>query len=217
MLKLIQGIADYHEKVRPEYREVFARLALEQKPDALLVACSDSRVAPNLFASTEPGDVFVVRNVGNLIPPFPSESAHAEAAAVEFAVLTLNVRDLIICGHSQCGAMKALLDPGAASPGVRQWLQYAQPALERINRQSALHPGLEPVDQLSQCNVLFQLEQVLTYPEVRARVESGALRLHGWWFDIANAEVLHFDGGAGRFVVIDEQEAERLLEVFGQK
>src|ERR1041384_7022651 len=113
MKKLIQGIIDFRRKLKPEMRATFARLALGQKPDALFIACSDSRVAPNVFASTNPGDLFVVRNVGNIIPPCGvmgnSVADESEAAAIEFAVTRLNVRDIIICGHSECGAMQALV------------------------------------------------------------------------------------------------------------
>src|SRR2546430_16686177 len=106
MKKLIQGIVEFRHKVRPDYRETFAHLALGQAPDTLFIACSDSRVVPNAFASADPGDLFVIRNVGNLIAPADgtgvSVSDESEAAAIEFAVLTLKVRDVIVCGHSEC-------------------------------------------------------------------------------------------------------------------
>src|SRR6185503_9590880 len=114
MRKLIEGIVAFRRGLRPGYRETFARLALGQKPDCLFIACSDSRVVPNLFASTEPGDLFVVRNVGNLVPPSGPAGITigdaAEAAAIEYAVGTLGVRDIVVCGHSSCGAMRTLLD-----------------------------------------------------------------------------------------------------------
>src|SRR5579859_2176429 len=113
MRKLVQGIVDYRNRVRPAARETFARLALGQSPDALFIACSDSRVAINVFASTEPGDLFVVRNVGNMVSPAApdglSVADDSEAAAIEFAVGVLKVRDIIVCGHSSCGAIGALV------------------------------------------------------------------------------------------------------------
>src|SRR3954463_6334170 len=113
MKKLIEGIVEFRRKVRPEYRETFARLALGQAPDTLFIACSDSRVVPNTFASADPGDLFVIRNVGNLIAPAGedglSQSDESEAAAIEFALETLNASDIIVCGHSECGAMQAVL------------------------------------------------------------------------------------------------------------
>src|SRR5690349_18694480 len=113
MRKLVHGIVDFRSKSTDEQRELFAKLALGQSPDAMFVCCSDSRVAPNVFASTDPGDLFVVRNVGNMIPDCDhfgkSISDRSEAAAIEFAVAQLSVRDIIICGHSECGAMRALI------------------------------------------------------------------------------------------------------------
>src|SRR3984885_10816693 len=114
MKKLVNGIVEFRKNLLPEYRQKFAKLAVEQKPDALFICCSDSRVAPNVFASTNPGDLFVIRNVGNIIPPCAGSDGHSvadesEAAAIEFAIKNLNVSDIIVCGHSECGAMQALI------------------------------------------------------------------------------------------------------------
>lgn len=217
MLKLIRGIAEYRQKVRPAYAELFAKLADGQEPDALLIACSDSRVVPNTFASTNPGDLFVVRNIGNVIPPCSADAASpawSEAAAIEFAVVGLEVRDLIVCGHSQCGAMKGLLADRDPQSAVHRWLQFGEPSLDRV-RTRAPQPELEPVDHLSQTNVLQQLDHLRTYPAIRDRVAKGTLRLHGWWFDIGRGEVQYYDEGRERFVVIDEPEARLLLQRFG--
>jgi len=217
MKKLIQGIVDYRRNVRPTYKETFARLALGQSPDALLIACSDSRVAPNVFASTEPGDVFVIRNVGNLIAPCGAEgrsmSDESEAAAIEFATQALQVKDIIVCGHSECGAMRALLEPSAAlpTPHLHSWLRHGSAALERIRRGDRMPGALSIQNQLSQMNALQQLAHLQSYPVVRERVAAGRLRLHAWWFDLSNAEVLAYESDPGLFVVIDEAEAERLL------
>src|SRR3981081_2713590 len=114
MKKLIEGIVEFRRNVRPGYRETFARLALGQAPDPLFIACSDSRVVPNLFASANPGDLFVIRNVGNLVAPAGDDGSSldgdAGAAAVEFSIEMLKVTDVVVCGHSDCGAMRALLD-----------------------------------------------------------------------------------------------------------
>jgi carbonic anhydrase len=217
MLKLIRGIAEFREKARPGYAELFTRLALGQQPDALFIACSDSRVVPNTFASTDPGDLFVIRNIGNVIPPSSSDAATpawSEAAAIEFAVSGLGVSDLIVCGHSQCGAMKALLAERDPNSAVHRWLQFGEPSLERL-RSLPANPNLEQVNQLSQINVLQQLEHLRTYPAIRERVAEGKLRLHGWWFDIGHAEVQYYDEDQARFIVIDEQVARHLLQRFG--
>src|SRR5579864_5678527 len=133
MKKLVKGIIDFQKNVRPNYRETFARLALGQSPDTLFIACSDSRVAPNVFASTDPGDMFVIRNVGNIVPPCGgdhglSSADESEAAAIEFAVLNLKVTDVIVCGHSECGAMQALLNgrEKVNSPNLKAWLRHGE-------------------------------------------------------------------------------------------
>ena len=161
MRKLVQGIVDFRNRVRPATRETFARLALGQSPDALFIACSDSRVAINVFASTEPGDLFVVRNPGNIVSPAAQDGLsigdESEAAAIEFAVGQLQVQDIIVCGHSSCGAMTALLQGReSASPHLRSWLRHADRALERIPDRDAP----EARDQLSQANALLQLEHL---------------------------------------------------------
>ncbi|MFZ5475394.1 MAG: carbonic anhydrase [Myxococcota bacterium] len=194
MKKLLDGIRDFHVRVRPGYRERFAHLALGQSPDCLFVACSDSRVVPNLFASTDPGDLFVLRNVGNVVPVAGAGDASA-GAAVEFATLGLGVRDIVVCGHSSCGAMRALLtgerpDP---SPSLDRWLEQARPSLGRLRREEALAPSLPDVDRLSQAHVLEQIDHLRGYVPVAERLAAGTLNLHAWWFDLANAEVLAFD------------------------
>ena len=212
MRKLVRGIVDFRNRVRPVVRETFARLALGQSPDVLFIGCSDSRVAINVFASTEPGDLFVVRNPGNIVSPAAADgfsvADESEAAAIEFAVGQLAVRDIIVCGHSSCGAMTGLLRgrESVRAPHLRSWLRHAERALERIPDRAAVHA----VDQLSQANALLQLEHLRTYPVVeRAEKESG-LRLHAFWFDIASAEVLAYDPGPGRFMPLDESQADRL-------
>jgi len=216
MRKLLRGIVEFRRARRPDYAETFARLALEQKPDALFVACSDSRVVPNLFASTEPGDLFVVRNVGNLIPPCGtggrSASDESEAAAVEFALRVLRVRDVIICGHSECGAMRSLCEsnPPAEAPNLSSWLRHAQTALDRLTTpspwlQDPRLAQLAPHDIVSQLNVLAQIEHLRTYPAVKEMEQAGTLAIHGWWFDIAGADVYAFDERRRCFVLLDER------------
>ena len=222
MKKLLRGIVEFRRTARSGYRETFARLALGQSPDTLLVACSDSRVAPNLFASTEPGDLFVIRNVGNLIAPCGadglSQSDESEAAAIEFSTLALNVTDIIVCGHSDCGAIRTLLDEkrGLKAPHLYAWIRHAEGALARFREGKRLAPELAPESQVSQLNVLLQLEHLSTYPAVLERLAAGRLALHAWWFDIARAEVSAYEEAAGRFVVIDEAEAERILARLGK-
>lgn len=200
MKKLLDGLRDFHHRLRPGYRERFAHLALGQSPDCLFVACSDSRVVPNLFASTDPGDLFVLRNVGNIVPPEPAGD-RAAGAAVEFATLALDVRDVVVCGHSSCGAMRALLsgDRPEGAPHLDRWLGHGRASLERLAREPQLDAALPEVDRLSQAHVLQQLDHLRSYPVVVERLDAGTLALHAWWFDLAEAQVLALDPATGRF------------------
>jgi carbonic anhydrase len=211
--------------VRPGVKESYAKLALGQAPDALFIACSDSRVAANVFASTDPGDLFVLRNVGNLVPPCGisgrSVADDSEAAAIEFALAALNVKHVIVCGHSGCGAMQALLDNSVDDDclHLQAWLRHGRDALHRAKRG---HPDLDPRyapkgenDRFSQHNVLTQLDHLMSYPLVYKRVKAGQLELHGWWFDIGEAEVSAYDRERKRFVVIDENSGPELLARLG--
>ena len=216
MEKLIRGIVEFRKNVRPEYRETFARLALGQSPDTLFIACSDSRVVPNLFASADPGDLFVIRNVGNLIPPAGddgiSQSDESEAAAVEFALGKLKVTDVIVCGHSECGAMQAILGgrEKVEPSHLRSWLRHGEPAHKQLAK-GGPDKSLERHNQLSQLNVLSQLEHLKSYPLVRANLEAKTLRLHAWWFELKNADVYAYEEPLHRFVLIDAAEAEALI------
>jgi carbonic anhydrase len=215
--KLIRGIVEFRRNVRAEYRERFAHLALGQAPDTLFIACSDSRVVPNVFASADPGDLFVIRNVGNFIAPADQGGLFmrdgSEGAAIEFSIQKLAVQDIIVCGHSECGAMQAVLEGAVSgkSPHLRSWLRHASDALSRHKAGEAPDPTLAPHNRLSQLNAVSQCEHLLTYPAVKDAVVAGRLRLHAWWFDLAHADVYVYDEPQGRFILIDETSAQILL------
>lgn len=217
MRKLLKGLAEFQDKITPESRERFASLALGQKPTALMLACSDSRVAPNVFASTDPGDLFVIRNVGNMVSPCDDSGFSvgdvSEAAALEFAVSTLDVKDIIICGHSECGAMHAIHN-GAEKvrhPNLRDWLGNGEQALKRFKDGVTYNASLSPVNQISQLNVLAQVEHMRSYPYIERRVANGNLHIHAWWFDIAKARVSIFSDEHGTYLEIDRAQAEYFL------
>ena len=222
MIKLIRGIVDFRKNVRPACKETFAQLALGQRPDTLFIACSDSRVVPNVFASSDPGDLFVIRNVGNLIPACGerghSASDESEAAAIEFALLTLQVKQIIICGHSECGAMDALVrgQSQVDAPNLASWLRHGRGSLQKLiegaQPESAVGAHLDRHNQLSQLNVLEQIEHLKTYPVVRERLREGRLRLHAWRFDIKEADVYEYEPDEARFRLIDERYASLLIE-----
>ncbi len=217
MRKLLTGIVDFREQRLPQYAERFRSLALDQAPDTLLVTCSDSRIVPDLLLATDPGELFVMRNVGNLVPPATAEGAStgdlSEASAIEYAILVLHVRSFVVCGHSECGAMKAALDrkPMPNTPNLAKWLHHAASAVFRLEQEGPLDPRLSRHDQLSQLNVLVQLEHLASYPIVRERLAAGTLRLHGWWFDIAQGEISAYDRETRTFEAIDRAVAEKLV------
>jgi carbonic anhydrase len=217
MKKLVRGLLDFQRHSLPAYRSTFARLAKGQTPDCLFITCADSRVVPNLLVSTDPGDLFVMRNVGNMVAPSDpsgqSTGDRSEAAAVEFSMLALPVTDIVVCGHSSCGAMKALLSGNvdARAPNLGSWLNLGRGALQNLERAGKVGEGLDPADRLSQLNVLHQLNHLRSYPLVRERLEKGTLRLHAWWFDIGNAQVHAYRPGHDKFVPINEVEGEQML------
>lgn len=202
MKKLIKGIMEFRRTRRDAVKQTFAQLALGQNPDCLFIACSDSRVAANVFASTEPGDLFVVRNLGNIMPPFPDSGS--AVAALEFALGTLKVSHIIVCGHSDCGAIRALSqdpkDIGNTPLGL--WLRHARAAVKADSPDK---------DSLSQRNVALQLENLRSHPIVDEKVKSGNLKLHGIWFNIRNADVHYLEESSGEFVIIDDVEGEKIL------
>lgn len=215
MKKLIQGIVEFRKNLTEESRALFAKLALGQKPDALFIACSDSRVVPNLFASTNPGDLFVLRNIGNLIPPFdPKGQEHSASAVLEFSIYSLNVQDIIICGHSECGAMHALLQgiDSKQCPHLHSWLNYGEAALRRVKNGFMINPLPSVSNQISQVNVLLQMEHLASYPFIKELLEKAKLRIHGWWFDIATADVYCYEKELGQFILIDEDEGKIIFE-----
>jgi carbonic anhydrase len=221
MRKLIQGIVDFRERMLPQYALRFRELAPAQSPDALFITCSDSRVVPDLVVSTDPGDLFTLRNVGNLIPP-ATEDGHStgdvsEASAIEYSVLVLKVENIVVCGHSECGAMKAVLAGirGAGAPNLDKWLHNAEAAALRLAKEGALDASLSPHNQLSQLNVLVQIEHLMSYPIVRERVEAGALHVSGWWFEIATGAMHCYDPEKHAFEVIDRELANRMIAHVG--
>jgi carbonic anhydrase len=217
MHKLIWGIVEFRERELPRYAEHFRELADGQAPDTLFITCADSRVVPNLLVSTDPGELFTMRNVGNLVPPAIagglSSGDLSEASAIEYAVSMLKVSNIVVCGHSGCGALKAVLAPGQIddAPNLAAWLQHARPAVSRLEHDGGRDVRLPVHDRLSQLNVLVQLEHLMTYPIVRAGVENGALRLSGWWFDIATGDMYAHHGDTRSFTLIDRALAQQLV------
>lgn len=204
MHKLVHGLHHFHQHVFRPQREFFEGLASGQAPEVLFITCSDSRINPNLLTQTEPGDLFIVRNAGNIVPPH-SHDPGGEAATIEYAIEALGVSDVIVCGHSQCGAMKALIKPEMVNdlPIVRTWLDNAE-ATRRIMRSTYSHlSGDELLEVVVAENVLVQIEHLRTQPAVAAALSRGTLRLHAWVYTIESGEVFAYDPQEGQYQRIE--------------
>ncbi len=201
MQKLVDGIHHFQANTFSSEREFYARLAEGQSPETLFITCSDSRINPNLLTSTRPGELFILRNAGNIVPPYGAANG-GEGATIEYAVAALGVKDIIVCGHSHCGAMKGLLEPDglAELPAVRSWLGHAESTRRVMRENYAQLEGPALVTATVQENVLAQLENLRTHPAVAARIARGALHLHGWVYKIETGEVFSYDHAEGQFV-----------------
>lgn len=208
MQKLVEGIHRFQKEYFSSERDLFERLAKGQEPEVLFITCSDSRVSPNLITQSKPGDLFILRNAGNIVPPYGTSNG-AAAATIEFAVAGLGVKDIILCGHSHCGAMKGLLHPEllADMPAVASWLGHAE-ATRRIIKEN--YQGLTDEALLKAAieeNVLVQLENLRTHPSVAARLAKAELHLHAWVYKIETGQVFTYDAGEGQYVLLTEASA----------
>lgn len=201
MQRIINGVRRFQQDVFPAQRAMFAELARGQRPAVLFVTCSDSRVHPNLLTQTDPGDLFILRNAGNIIPPYGTGAA-SESATVEYAVSVLGVRDIIVCGHTHCGAMQALMNPAqvAQLPAVADWLRCAETTRRVALNGSAPDDPAAALLALIERNVLVQLDNLRTHPAVAAGLANGEVQAHGWVYDIEHGEVACYSTDAGRFV-----------------
>lgn len=212
MKRLIEGALRFQGEVYPAHRELFRELATGQQPEALLITCSDSRVVPDLIVQAKPGDMFICRNAGNIAPSY-GDSSGGVSATIEYAVLVLNVRHIIVCGHSDCGAMKAVLHPEAVSgmPNVEKWLRHAERAGAVVRENHAHLTDRDLLNAVIEENVLAQLDNLRTHPSVAARLKSGALDLHGWVYDIESGVIRTFTPDRQSFISLNMIVAEQLV------
>jgi carbonic anhydrase len=202
--ELLQRLRHFHDDAFPQHRSHFRMLVDDgQHPTTLFIGCSDSRLVPYLLTGTGPGELFLVRNVGAFVPPYDGSAGfHGTAAAIEFAVLNLQVSRIIVCGHSHCGGIRALYgEVNPAAKNLAQWLE--------LGREAALpvaEPGPEVLRRTEQRAVVLQLERLMDYPMVREQVEARQLSLHGWHYVIEDGEVHVFDVQRGRFVAASDSE-----------
>lgn len=199
--RFIAGFERFQEKYFGEERELFEQLSLGQSPKTLIVACADSRVDPALLTGAEPGEVFVVRNVANLVPPYHAAGDLASVpAALEFAVLSLKVEHIIVLGHAQCGGIHALMQGHeSGTEFIGKWVSIAERARARVRSEL---PSKSPALQdraCEQAGILVSLENLMSYPWIAERVQAGTVHLHGWYFDLAAGALLHYDPARNAF------------------
>ncbi|MGI4954290.1 MAG: carbonic anhydrase [Janthinobacterium lividum] len=198
--RLAAGVQRFHEQAYPGRQDLFEELAGGQTPHTLFITCADSRIVPELITQTDPGELFVCRNIGNLVPAY-GEMLGGVSAVIEYACVALEVTDIIVCGHSDCGAMKALLTPEdpklRAMPTVRSWLRNAEAAKSVLAATRPDLQGAAQVQALVEQNVRTQLGHLGTHPAVAARLATGRLSLHGWIYGIDNGSVQMIDLATG--------------------
>jgi carbonic anhydrase len=195
MKRLIKGLREFQTGYFSKYHELFEQLAHGQKPRVLFIACSDSRVDPNLITQAKVGELFVIRNAGNMIPPFGATNG-GEGAAVEYAIQALDIEQIIVCGHSNCGAMKGLLKLDKLEeemPLVHAWLRHAEATRRLVKENYSDREGEELLDITIAENVLTQIENLKTYPVIHSRIYQGKISLHGWIYHIETGEVFAYD------------------------
>jgi carbonic anhydrase len=200
---ILRGLKRFQKHVYPQHRELFEKLALRQRPQALFITCADSRIDPSMLTQSKPGKLFICRVIGNIVPPYP-KTIGGVSATIEYAVGVLGVADVIVCGHTDCGVMKGVLNPGPLRPlaNVSAWLRHARPAVKRSKGRPPLKKRVSPEFLLAvtERNVVEQLNNLRSHPAVMARLAQGTLHLHGWVYHIGQGQVTVYDEGLEKFV-----------------
>jgi carbonic anhydrase len=193
--KFLKGISQFKKHVYPEHLDLFEKLATGQRPDALFITCADSRIDPCLLTQTKPGELFICRVIGNIVPPYP-DALGGVSATIEYAAGVLRVPEIIVCGHTDCGVIRGALNPDAlrAFPNVAAWLRYA-----RVEQRDA-EPSPEFLLALTENNVIAQLRNLRSHPTVAARLKEGDLALHGWIYHIGPGNMTVCDEESGKFL-----------------
>ncbi len=204
MQHLTRGVLRFEREIYPQRKDFFDRLIAKQFPRALFITCADSRVVPNMITDSEPGDLFTIRNAGNIVPPY-GEAMGGVSATIEYAVLVLKIKHIIICGHTRCGAMDAAMHPETVAhmPIVKSWLNHSESARRVVLGYEGLSEE-EREKLMVEENVLAQLDHLRTHPSVAAALAHDEMHLYGWVFDITTGQVLGYDGDEGEFVPMSE-------------
>ncbi len=201
MENVLKGLLTFQKEIFTKKKGLFGSLSKQQKPSVMFVTCSDSRIDPSLITQTDPGDLFIIRNAGNLIPTYGSAMG-GSTATIEYGASVLQVKDIIVCGHTDCGAMKGLLHPEKlqALPAVKAWLQHAETTVRMVKDHCAHLKGEKLFAAAIRENVLVQLDHLKTHPAVATRLRKGDLRLHGWVYSIGTGDVWAYDPEKNDFV-----------------
>jgi carbonic anhydrase len=201
--RIARGVSKFQTEIYPAQREMFERLKTGQEPLAMFVTCADARVNPNLVTQTDPGEIFIERNPGNIIPPH-LEFIGGVTAGIEYAMLALKVPVIVVCGHTDCGVMKALLAPEQVEsmPGVQDWMSHAFEARQRMLQECVDAPEAERLRRMTELNVLEQIENLKTHPSVRARLLSDEIEIRGWVYNIGDGSIREADPQSGKFELL---------------
>ncbi len=203
MDKLLEGLVKFRKKDFEDHKELFGELKGKQNPHTLFIGCSDSRLVPNLITKTMPGELFVIRNIANLIPNYRESHEHlATTSAIEYAVDTLGVENIIVCGHSNCGGCRAIYYPEEVlknTPHTKKWLELAENVKKRVMREWKDGDDATREWMTEQVNVLEQIKHLLTYPSIRAKYEKKELTIQGWYYIIETGEVFIYNKNTGEF------------------
>ena len=207
MEKVISGLVQFKSSSFEERKALFAELANGQSPEVLFITCADSRIDPNLVTQTEPGELFIIRNAGNIVPPH-AKVAGGVTASIEYAVAVLGIKHIVVCGHSDCGAMKGALNTAALAdlPHVQNWLDHSRAAVEIVKAKQG-QATISELDQVTKQNVLLQLDHLRTHPAVASRLGTGEVDMHGWVYNIEHGTVAAYDETQQEFVSIEERYA----------
>ncbi len=206
MPSFAHGVLRFQDEIFPAKKALFERLSLGQSPEALFFTCSDSRIETAMITQTAPGELFVCRNAGNIVPPHSNQTG-AMTASLEYAVAVLKVPHIVVCGHTECGAMKGAMNPDSLDglQHVREWLSYSRAAVEIVNEIGGELDDAGRMQLVTEHNVILQLQHLRTHPSVAARLARGDLELHGWVYDIRTGQVSAYDEGARKFVPVAER------------
>ncbi|MEM8772682.1 MAG: carbonic anhydrase [Pseudomonadota bacterium] len=212
------GVVKFQNEIYPQKKDLFEKLSKGQSPEALFITCSDSRIETAMITQTDPGELFICRNAGNIVPPHTNHTG-GMTASIEFAVAALKVPHIVVCGHTECGAMKGAMNKDGldALPHVKEWLSYSDAAVRIVNELGSGKNDDEKMKMLLEQNVILQIQHLKTHPAVAARLAARDLQIHGWVYDIKTGDVEAYNERAGEFEPVNVRYSEELEKLLSSK